>query len=276
MKKKLIPYIFLLPSLIGVCVFALLPFLDIIKRSVYNSSNTSFNGIENYKEVLNNDSYILSIKNTFSFMLLSIVIVLVLSVVLAMFFIKIKVIGEWLKTIYLIPLAIPVAGISLFWNLLFDNKGIINGFIHYFGGQPVHWLNSSYSFGILVFLFVWKNLGFHILLWMIGISSISVQIIEAAKIDGANEWNRFLYIIFPNTKSSLYTSILLLIINSFKIYRESYLLAGDYPNKSMYMLQNILNNWFRNYDLGKMSAGAIICAIILCIIILLLNRKLDL
>lgn len=276
MKKKYVPYFFLLPSLIGVSIFAFIPFIDIMKRSLYDSSNTVFQKADNYQEVWNSGSYLLSLRNTFLFMGVSITCVMAISIILAVIFTYLKKVGDYLKTIYLIPLAIPVAGISLYWNLFFDNKGILNGIIDAVGGETINWFSTKYSFLILVLLFIWKNLGFSVLLWMIGISSIPAQINESAQIDGANQVKCFIYIIFPNTKSTLYTSVLLLIINSFKIYRESYLLAGDYPHESMYMVQNILNNWFRNYDLDKMSAGTVICVFILCVIILLLNKKLDL
>ena len=79
----------------------------------------------------------------------------------------------------------------------------------------------------------------------------------------------------PNLKSTLYTVTVLAFLNSFKVFREAYLVAGDYPHESMYMLQHLFNNWFRDLSLDKMSAAAVVIAAVILVLILVLQRAWD-
>ena len=94
------------------------------------------------------------------------------------------------------------------------------------------------------------------------------EIYEAAKVDGAGEWQCFVRITLPNLKGTCLTVCILSIINSFKVFREAYLVAGDYPNRSMYLLQHLFNNWFRDLELDKMAAGAVGLSVVMVILIL--------
>ena len=87
---------------------------------------------------------------------------------------------------------------------------------------------------------------------------VSKEMLEAAKSDGANELQLLIRIIIPNLKGSLYTIVILSFLNSFKIYREAYLVAGAYPHKSIYLLQHLFNNWFVNLEFDKMAAAAVV------------------
>lgn len=275
MKKKITPYLFLIPSLLGVSVFAIIPFTGVIKRSVSDNTNTEFIGLKNFADIFQNKAFCLAAKNTLWFIAISLILVMFSSLLLAMLLMKTGKAGRIMKSIYLLPLAIPVAALVVFWNMLFHNNGILNGILHFLHIGDMAWIDSKYSFWVLVLLFFWKNLGLSVLLWIIGISSVPSEQIEAAKLDGANSRKMFLNVILPDIKESIYTLLLLLLIHSFKIYRESYLLAGDYPNEGMYMLQNIMNNWFRNFDLGKMAASGIVCAVAVVILVIPFSKKLS-
>ncbi len=93
--------------------------------------------------------------------------------------------------------------------------------------------------------------------------------------DGASEWQCFLKITLPNLKSSLYIITVLSFLNSFKAFRESYLVAGDYPHESIYMMQNLFNNWFRDFSFDKMEAAAVLESAVLLVFIVLFQRALD-
>ena len=118
-------------------------------------------------------------------------------------------------------------------------------------------MNAEGAFGVLVFSYLWKNLGYDIVLWIAGLSGISENIYEAARVDGAGELKCFLYITLPNLLPSLYTISVLSLLNSFKVFREAYLISGDYPHESIYMMQHLFNNWFVSLDIQKMSAASV-------------------
>jgi len=114
-----------------------------------------------------------------------------------------------------------------------------------------------------------------VVLWLAGLMGITAETLDAAKGDGAGRWQRIRYIVLPGLKGSLYTIVVLSFLNSFKIYREAYLTAGAYPDKSIYLLQHLFNNWFVNLELDKMAAAAVCTGGFLMIVILALQSLWD-
>jgi ABC-type sugar transport systems, permease components len=275
-KTEWIGFLFILPSLIGVSVFILVPFVDVIRRSFLGAMNEVFMGVANYQIVLKNTAFRLAAVNTIQFMFICIPLLLLFSLLISQFLFRQGNIGNYLKMAYLVPMAIPVASVVLLWRILFHNQGFLNGFINKFGMQSIDWMNSKYAFGVLVFSYLWKNMGYNIVLWMAGLSGISSSIYEAARVDGATERKIFFKITLPNLKTTMYTITVLSILNSFKVFREAYLVAGDYPHQSMYLLQHIFNNWFREMSFDKMSAAAVMVAFVIGILILVLQKSWDL
>ena len=95
---------------------------------------------------------------------------------------------------------------------------------------------------------------------------------EAAKVDGASGGQCVFYILLPQLKPALYTITMLSFLNSFKVFREAYLLVGSYPPKSMYLLQHLFNNWYVNLDIDKMSAAAVMLSAAFALCSVLLQR----
>ena len=139
----------------------------------------------------------------------------------------------------------------------------------------IDYMGTKAAFWVLVFSYLWKNMGYTIVLWLAGIFSVSTDITEAARVDGASERQCFWRVIFPNLKGTLYTITVLSFLNSFKVFREAYLVAGSYPHESMYLLQHLFNNWFVNLELDKMAAAAVCVGLVLFATILLLQRLWD-
>ncbi len=128
---------------------------------------------------------------------------------------------------------------------------------------------------MLVGSYIWKNMGYTVVLWLAGLMGIPKGLLEAARVDGAGKWKSLWYIVLPNLKGSLYTIVILSFLNSFKIYREAYLTAGAYPDQSIYLMQHLFNNWFVNLELDKMAAAAVLTGGILLAAILGLQRLWD-
>lgn len=271
-RESLIGWGFLLPSFIGVLVFVLIPFADAVRRSFSETMTRKFVGLANYKLVFANEAFRLATKNTIRFLLVCIPLLLVLSLVFSVMIFGIKWCQNLIKTTFLIPMVIPAASIVLLWRVIFDNYGLLNKIIHQLGGNPMDWLNSSKAFYVLVFTYIWKNIGYDIILWLAGLNGISQSIYEAASVDGAGKFQKFLYITIPNLMPTLFIVSVLSLINSFKVFREAYLIAGNYPHESIYMLQHVFNNWFTNLDIQKMSAGAVLVAIVLLVVIVVIQR----
>lgn len=263
-------FIFLFPGLAGVAVFVLLPFSDVIRRSFSTAVTGEWSGIRNYDMVLNNQAFMLAAKNTLRFIGVCLPLLIMISLFLAYRMSKSKYM-KLLKSTYLLPMAIPAAAVVLIWKLLFDKQGILNGIWEQLGGQTIDYMGSGAAFWVLVISYIWKNLGYTVVLWLAGIMGIPQGIIEAAEVDGAGEWTCFFRIILPNLKPTLYTITILSFLNSFKVFREAYLVAGSYPQESMYLLQHLFNNWFLNLEMDKMAAAAVLTAGVLLVFILLLQ-----
>jgi multiple sugar transport system permease protein len=263
---------FILPGLTGTCVFILVPFIYIVGMAFSRSKTGRGPGLQNFADVLHNEAFGLAMKNTFAFIGVCIPLLLAFSLLIAVAIHRSAVMGARIKTGFLLTMAIPVSSVVLFWRLLFDTNGFVNGFLHSLGAAPVDWMNTNYAFAILVFSYLWKNLGYNIVLWLAGLSMIPANIYEAAGMDGAGALRRFTRITLPNLMTSVFIITILAVVNSFKVFREAYLVAGEYPHGSIYLIQHLFNNWFRNFEMDKISAAAIINAILLIGMVVALKR----
>ena len=234
-------------------MFAALPFLDMLFRSFSN-------GFGNYQTALGNGAFHLAILNTLRFAAVGIPILLVTSFLAALGIYKSKWM-RFLKSIYLLPMAVPTAVLVLIWKAFFHKAGLFNQLLELFGAEPVDWLSSGAAFWVLIISYIWKNLGYTIVLWIAGMMSIPESFTEAARVDGATERQCVLYIVLPQLKPVFYTITMLSFLNSFKVFREAYLVAGSYPQKSMYLLQHLFNNWFTNLEIDKMAAAGVLLAV---------------
>ncbi len=267
-KETILGLGFLLPSFLGVSIFVLIPFIDAVRRSFSETMTRRFVGLENYRLVFANEAFKLAAKNTGKFLLICIPLLLLLSLFFSVLLFSIGKLQNVIKTTFLIPMVIPAASIVLLWRVFFDEYGMLNKIIVHLGGNGTDWMNSSKAFYILVFTYIWKNIGYDIILWIAGLNGISESVYEAASVDGAGTVTKFIYITLPNLMSTLFIVTVLSLINSFKVFREAYLIAGDYPHESIYMLQHVFNNWFTNLDIQKMCAGAVLVAITLLTVII--------
>jgi multiple sugar transport system permease protein len=263
---------FLGVSLAGISIFFLLPFIETIRRSFYDARGKNFIGVDGYVSVIENPAFKLAAANTAKFAVVCIPLLLIVSLVVALLIRAIRPRGKTFKTTYLLPMAVPVASIVLLWQVLFHQKGLANTFLSALGAQPINFMNSSAAFWVLIFTYLWKNNGYNMILWLAGLDGISDNLYEAARVDGANSWQCFRYITMPCLMPTVGLVTILSLLNSFKVFREAYLVAGAYPHDSIYLLQHLFNNWFRDLDISRLCAAATMLCIVLLAIILVLQR----
>lgn len=264
--------LFILPSFFGVCLFWIIPYLDVIRRSFYSAVSGEFTGIKNYKTIFENQAFQLAASNTLRFFCVCIPILVMLSLLVAVLLSREQKHLQLKKSLFLLPMAIPVASVVLLWKLLFHSQGLLNHLLSLFTVKGVDWMNTEASFAVLVISYVWRNLGYDVVLWAAGISAIPQSLYDAAKVDGAGEWMCFWKITMPNLMGSLFTIVVLSLLNGFKVFREAYLVAGDYPQQDMYLLQHLFNNWYRDLALDKMAAAAVVTGVLIMVLILALQK----
>ena len=265
--------LFLSPSLAGVVALVLVPFGDVIRRSFCKAMSGEFVGLANYKAVLQNEAFVLAVKNTLRFAGVCIPVLLILSLLLALMLRGLKRHADLYKTAFLLPMAVPVASVVLLWIVYFHENGLLSRLIEALGGRRADWMNTNAAFIVLVLSYLWKNAGYDMVLFLAGLGGISPSLYEAARMDGAGRAAIFRFITLPALLPTFFTVTVLSLLNSFKVFREAFLVAGSYPHKSIYLLQHLFNNWFASLDIQKLSAAAVLVALFILLLILALQKS---
>lgn len=267
-KESWIPWVLLAPSLTGVGIFILIPFADVVRRSFFNAVGSEFVGLENYRGVLENEAFRLAAGNTVRFLIVCLPLLLGSSLFFGILLLNTGRKSGILKSGFLLPMAVPAGSVVLFWQLFFDQGGILNEALQKFGVHGPDYMNTPKAFGVLVVVYIWKNLGYNMILWLSGLLGIPDSLYEAARMDGADGLKCFWHITCPLLIPTAFLTGILSLVNAFKVFREAYMIAGNYPHDSIYMLQHLFNNWFLKLDMQKMTAAAVMLAIILGLILI--------
>ncbi|WP_139652633.1 carbohydrate ABC transporter permease [Raoultibacter phocaeensis] len=270
--KPVLAGAFLAPSLVGLSAFFLVPLLDVIRRSFTTSTGADFAGLDNYTAVLGNEAFRMAAGNTAKFVAVCVPLLLAFSLAIALLLCASTPFKRLMKTAFLLPLAVPVFTTALLVSVTFDAQGIANGILDLFGIDPVAWLTSDAAFWVLVASYLWRNLGYCIVLWLAALSCIPESLYDAARIDGANSAQIAARITLPLLAPSGAVVAILALANAFKVYREAYLVAGSYPHESMYLLPHLFNNWFASLSVAKLAAGGVVLGIVLSVVVCVLFR----
>ena len=262
---------FLFPSLLGVGLFFILPFGVVVYYSLIDGvGSRNFVGLSNFIKLFNNSAFIMAAKNTLKFSFTAVPLAVALAMALALMLECRIPLKSQFRTFFLSPMMVPVASVVLIWQVLFNYNGTINEFLLLFGADKIDWLQSEYCQLVVLVLFLWKNLGYNMILFMSGLANIPKELLEVADVEGASSAYKFFAIKLRYLSPTILFVAILSLINSFKVFREVYLLTGDYPYEKLYMLQHFMNNTFRSLDYQKLSAAAVVMAIAMVVIIALL------
>ncbi len=267
-KENLIGWGFLTPSLVGVLLFFFIPFLVVIYYSVLdNPIFSNFVGLENFAKLFKNTAFLRASRNTAVFSVIAVPLSVVLSLCLA-FLLNARIPGKsWLRTCFLCPLMVPIASVVLVWQVIFHFHGTLNQITALFGVEPIDWLKSDYAVLVLTVMFLWKTLGYNMILFLSAIAGIPQDIVEVAELEGAGGWYKFVHIKLRYLSPTILFVTILSLISSFKMFREIYLLTGDYPYETMYLLQHFMNNTFESLDYQKLSSAAVLLSIVMILLI---------
>ena len=262
---------FLGPSFLGVSLFFIIPFCVVVYYAfIQGPLDHSFVGLQNFVNVINNAALRIAVKNTAMFTAMVVPLAVVLSLVLALMLECRIPLKSQFRTFFLSPMVVPVASIILVWQVLFHYNGVVNEFIAIFGADKIDWLKSDYCMVVVVLLFLWKNLGYFMILFMAALNNIPRTLLEVADVEGASALHKFFNIKLRYLSPTVLFVTILAIINSFKVFREIYLLTGRYPYTGLYMLQHFMNNMFSDLDYQRLSAAAVLMALAMVVLIAVL------
>ena len=263
-SKKWKGLLFILPSFIGVMLFYIYPFISSLKYCfTMGGIDRKFVGISNFISLFHNEAYQLAVKNTFLIIGLAVpilcMVALILALVIEKYFKKYSFLQGWL----LLPLAIPAASLLLVWKDLFSQGGILDTCLK----TNCDYLNCQYTPFIIIGMILWKNIGYDVLLILSSLLMLPKEYEEAARLEGANELQVACGIKLPQLVPMLFFTVTISLFNGFKISREVYLLGGEYPHKSIYLLQHYMSNNFFHLNYEKLTTAAFMLYIVIFTII---------
>lgn len=270
MKIKNNGLLLALPALAGFMGFYFIPFLITVWYSLsFGIGRREFVGLDNFRELFQNEMFRLAIWNTCKYILVTIPVTLGIAIFLAVL-LQTTIRGvKFFQLSFLYPLILPIASVVLAIQFLWGDNGIWNRLLEMLGKNRVEWLDSSWVFWILCLLYVWRFTGYYILIYLARIQMIPKEYYEYASLFGASKGAKFRYITWPILLPTFLFTIVLAVMNAFKCYREAFLLGGNYPNESIYLLQHFMNNNFQNMNYQKISAAAVSIVVGLLIVIAL-------
>ncbi|MDY4813101.1 MAG: sugar ABC transporter permease [Ruminococcus sp.] len=276
-KKQVIwAYIFLLPSLIGIAVFYVIPYIMCIYSSFV--SKGSFAGLDNYINLFQNKAFLYALRNTVIFTAVAIPLLMIISFLIAKFLTSFKKISAFFRSAYLMPIVIPAASLIYVWQLLFDDYGVVNNILSSLGIDTVQFFSSGFSMVMIIIIYIWKNCGFCVILFTAGLANLPKSVHESAYLEGASGFKTTIKITLPLITPTTFFVFLMAVINSFRMFRESFSLFGTYPNENIYFLQNFINNNYNNFNYPQLASSAIVMSLIfigLMLIFFLYERKSD-
>lgn len=260
-KKSL--WLFLLPGLAGLTVFYLAPFLGGIYYSLTDGSIANrFVGLDNYRRIWQNEVFRLGLKNTLELSLLCTPGIFVLSFILAVMLKALREKSTFFRNVLLLPYLMPSSALLIVWLLLFDYGGPINRLLEAAGLGRVLWLESGALRFPVVLLYIWKNVGFSVVIFSAALQAVPEPLYEFAALEGANAAQRAVKITLPLVLPTAFLVFVLAWVNAFKIFKEVYFIGGAYPQDAVYTLQHFMNNKFAKLDYQDVTAAAYSFAVI--------------
>ncbi len=273
--------LFVLPWLISLIVFTAYPVLASFYYSFTQYAITqapTWTGLDNYTQLFTNDGALrASVYNTLYYTLLSVPIGLLSSLAIALVLnLNVKGIGAYRTLFYLPSLAPPVAGAIIFIIMFQPEGGLVNGILAFFGIKGPAWFTDPAFAKIgLIILGLW-GVGSGSLVFLAGLKDIPGELLEAASIDGANDWQRFWSITIPLLSPVILYNLVMGIIGSFQVFTSAMVIGGTTgkPQESLLMyMVHLYRTAFRYFNMGYASAMAVVLFVVILLATLLVFRS---
>ena len=275
-KKSLL--LFLIPPLVGLVLFYVIPFIGGIYFSLTDGTyQNAFVGFKNYIDIWKNEMFVLGLGNTMMLSLICAPAIWFLAFIIALALNNMRPHGAFLRNSILLPYLMPASAMLLVWLLAFDYGGVVNKILSLMGLHRVSWLEGQAMRVPVILLFIWKNLGFAVVLFLSALQTVPTSLYEYARLEGAGFFCQAFRITLPIIMPTAFLSFIIEWISAFKIFREVYFIGGPYPDSSVYTLQNFMNNMYTklNYQIVTTAAYtfAIIVFAVFAFLFFMLNRS---
>ncbi|WP_281166013.1 carbohydrate ABC transporter permease [Liquorilactobacillus sicerae] len=268
--KKLIPYSFILPALLLLLLFSLIPILVALVISftglditgLGNWSQVKFIGLSNYIELFKDSTFLQAIGNTIFYVVIGVPLVVILSLTVAVMinlsqnrFFKV------MRLIFYTPSITNTVAVAVVWSFIYNpSMGLLNEIFGKIGIGPVGWLTDPNVAKLsLIILAVWKAIGLNMLIFLAALQGIPRSLYEAADLDGANFWQQTMHITIPSMRFSIFFVTVTTIIGWFQFFDEPFVMTQGGPlNSTNSMALFVYQNGFQNSNFGYAAAGSFI------------------
>lgn len=282
-KRTLIAYSFIAPNFIGFAVFTLIPvvFAFVLAFMEWDGSNPmKFVGIDNFLRLFDDTFFKAALKNTLIYCVGTVPLTLIASLALAILLNQ-KVVGRgFFRTVAFFPYVASLVAVASVWKMLFSKSGPVNAILYYVFQVPSKQLPQWFTGGLVLVSYilfsVWKYMGYYMVIYLAGLQGISSELYEAASLDGANGWQKFRYVTWPQLRPTTFFVSVMLTINCFKVFDIATLLAGGDNNvltvSSTVLVHYIYQKAFVDWDFGYSSAVAMVLFLLVLIVTIIQFR----
>lgn len=280
LMKNITPWLFLLPSIIILTLFLIIPIFEAFRWSLLDykiiADTSEFVGLDNFKEIFADELFWKALVNTVLF----VIIVLPMNVFLPIFLAnfvnqKLRAVGLF-RVLYYVPVVTPIVVGALMWKMLYSQNSVLSSFLTWIGliDAPMNFLtNTSTALVAVTFITAWKGLGYYMVMYLANLQSIPTQLYEQADVDGANAWHKFTKITIPMLIPTITLVSVLTLVNGLKVFEEIELTTGGGPAGATTTLVMYIYHKFNNLDVSIASAAGVVL-LVLAVVGALIQMKL--
>lgn len=269
---------FLSPAVILLVIGLIYPSISTFIAAFMNNRGERFVGFDNFVWIFTQETGIRTVINTIIWVLVTPVVSTVIGLAYAVFIDKSR--GEkFFKVLVFMPMAISFVGASIIWRFVYDANppdqqqiGLLNQIVVWFGGQPVEWLqNSPWNTFFLIVVLIWVQTGFAMVVLSAAIKGVPTEQVEAASLDGANAWQRFINVTVPGIRSSLIVVLTTISIASLKVFDIVRTMTAG-ANQTSVIANEMYTQW-KGFEPGRSAAFAVVLFILVMPIVIYNARQ---
>jgi len=280
-KRNFLPYLLVSPYLLFLVVFVIFPVLFCFFLTFNNWNIIApmhFIGLKNYSRLIHDRLFWKAILNTLQFLLLHIPLQLVVSLFLAFLLNKKIKAGAFFRASFFMPVIVSGVVVTILWQqLLGYDSGIINRALQSAGMEKIGWLtNPDIAIYSIALMATWKNVGLYVILFLVGLQTVPVAYYEAAKMEGASEWQQFYHITLPMINPTIFMVVILSTIGGFNLFIEPYIMTGGGPlNSTLSAVLYIYKQAFQYYNMGYSATLGFFYAMLIMSVVVLQKKYIE-
>ncbi len=269
-KLRIRPWVFIGPALLLLAVFLVYPTIYTVLISFQDARSVEWVGLENYRFLLTDGGMLRAVRNTFLWILVVPTLAVAFGLAVAVLADRLRRGESLVKSMIFLPMAVSFVGASVVWSLIYDFRsfgnqtGLLNGIWTAFGGDPIAWISwEPWNNAFLMVVMIWMQTGFAMVILSAAIKAVPEDVLEAARIDGANEFQVFFRIIVPTIMTSVVVVTTAITINVLKIFDIVYVMTGGRAGTEV--IPERMVQWF--FSRGHYGRGAAIAVIMFLAVI---------